>query len=321
MSTRTKKFNLDRDAAPWKGGYRPYDIAKELTVCFIAVTILVVLLAVAFGSPDDKAISIKGWSNSSQVDFAQTAITELDGTSASAQYGPPYNTNSGSTQKIGPISLEKIAGVHHAVNPPYDFVLYPLSTQTGVPALKAALATFNAASPKQQAAWEAAYETAVAKATVTPSGTLVVPAGNYGPVGVMIAGLTNMARSGALDAAMLNHAPFYTSDYTRSLLFLADGGYLAAQGDAHHLTGGQWGMMNETGSFPGQPWLWLYTFWYQIPPFTTSWAANADAMVMVLMVLLTLGLALVPFIPGLRSIPRWTRVYKIIWRDYYKGRL
>ena len=80
-------------------------------------------------------------------------------------------------------------------------------------------------------------------------------------------------------------------------------------------------MMNETGSFPGQPWLWLYTFWYQIPPFTTSWAANADAMVMVLMVLLTLGLALVPFIPGVRSIPRWTRVYKIIWRDYYKGRL
>ena len=42
---------------------------------------------------------------------------------------------------------------------------------------------------------------------------------------------------------------------------------------------------------------------------------------MVLMVLLTLGLALVPFIPGVRSIPRWTRVYKIIWRDYYKGRL
>ena len=36
-------------------------------------------------------------------------------------------------------------------------------------------------------------------------------------------------------------------------------------------------MMNETGSYPGQAWLWLYTFWYQIKPFSTS--ANADVLV------------------------------------------
>ena len=29
-------------------------------------------------------------------------------------------------------------------------------------------------------------------------------------------------------------------------------------------------MMNETGNYPGQAWLWLYTFWYQIPPFSSS---------------------------------------------------
>ena len=29
-------------------------------------------------------------------------------------------------------------------------------------------------------------------------------------------------------------------------------------------------MMNETGNYPGQAWLWLYTFWYQVPPFSTS---------------------------------------------------
>ena len=28
-------------------------------------------------------------------------------------------------------------------------------------------------------------------------------------------------------------------------------------------------MMNETGSYPGQVWLWLYTFWYQVKPFET----------------------------------------------------
>ena len=45
-------------------------------------------------------------------------------------------------------------------------------------------------------------------------------------------------------------------------------------------------MMNETGNYPGQPWMWLYTFWYQVKPFSTS--DNADAQVWALMMLLTL---------------------------------
>ena len=75
-------------------------------------------------------------------------------------------------------------------------------------------------------------------------------------------------------------------------------------------------MMNETGSYPGQAWLWLYTLWYQVSPINTS--ANADLQVWGIMMLLTLVLALLPFIPGLRSIPRWSRVYRLIWRQYYR---
>jgi hypothetical protein len=75
-------------------------------------------------------------------------------------------------------------------------------------------------------------------------------------------------------------------------------------------------MMNETGNYPGQAWLWLYTFWYQISPFSTS--ANADAIVWVLMALLTLVFVLLPYIPGLRSIPRLVKVYRLIWRPYYR---
>ena len=37
-----------------------------------------------------------------------------------------------------------------------------------------------------------------------------------------------------------------------------------------------------------------------------------------LMMLLTLLLLLVPFIPGLRSIPRWIPVHRLIWRDWYR---
>jgi len=36
------------------------------------------------------------------------------------------------------------------------------------------------------------------------------------------------------------------------------------------------------------------------------------------MMALTVLLALVPFIPGLRSIPRWTRLYRLIWRRHYR---
>jgi hypothetical protein len=96
---------------------------------------------------------------------------------------------------------------------------------------------------------------------------------------------------------------------------LSDGAYLEDQARADHLGGDQWGMMNETANYPGQPWMWLYTFWYQIEPFSSS--DNADALVWGLMAVLTLGLILLPFIPGLRSLPRHLGVHRLIWRGKY----
>jgi hypothetical protein len=72
--------------------------------------------------------------------------------------------------------------------------------------------------------------------------------------------------------------------------------------------------MNETGSYPGQPWLWLYQLWYHVPPFSTSLAANVDIWAVYLTGIATLLLLLVPFIPGLRDIPRWIPVHRLIWR-------
>ena len=83
-------------------------------------------------------------------------------------------------------------------------------------------------------------------------------------------GATAMARSGALDGALLSSRQFYGTDYTKPLLFVADGDYFANLGRRQHLSGDQWGMMNETGSYPGQAWLWLYTLWYQVGPIGTS---------------------------------------------------
>jgi len=312
---KPRKFVQDRDAVVWHGRYEPYDLAKEFLIALVVVIILVAGLAVLFGSPDDKPVTVRSWSTADAVGFAATAITELDGTSGTATYGPPYNLNGTTAGKLGPINPAKWLGVHHPIDTAQDYVLGPLATLPNSPEVQAAVVEYKSASATQQAAWTAAYETAVAKATFT-NGQLEVPPGDYGPVGTIIGGLTSMARSGALDGALLSSRQFYGTDYTKPLLFIADGDYFANLGSAQHLSGDQWGMMNETGQYPGQAWLWLYSFWYQIPPFNTS--ANADIQVWGLMMLLSVLLLLVPFIPGLRSIPRKSRVYRLIWREYYR---
>jgi hypothetical protein len=206
-------------------------------------------------------------------------------------------------------------GVHQPIDTAQDFVIGPLRTLPNQPVTQAALNLYQSASPGQQTAWTTAYEKAVANATDV-NGRLKVPAGRYGPVGAMIGSLTGMAQTGGLDGTLLSEGQFYNTNYTKPLLFLADGNYLANLGDAQHLSGDQWGMMNETGNYPGQAWLWLYTMWYQVSPMNQS--TNGDIEVWVIMMVLSIGLIFLPFIPILRSIPRWTRVYKLIWRRHYR---
>ncbi len=318
MSPRTKRarrFKPDRDVKEWKGAYVPYDILKEAFVAFLAVAVLIVLMAVVFSSPDEPSVTLKRWSAINPVDFAQTAITELDGTSGTASYGPPYNSTPDVAQHMGFFEPDQWFGVHQPIDTAKDFVIGPLRTLPSQPGIQRAIDIYQSASPAQQSAWTTAYEKAVANAAAV-NGRLHVPPGRYGPVGIIIGSLTAMAQTGGLDGTLLSEGQFYNTDYTKPLLFLADGTYLENQAGAQHLQGSQWGMMNETGNYPGQAWLWLYTMWYQVYPINQS--DNADLEVWVIMMVLSAGLIFLPFIPGLRSIPRWTRVYKLIWRRHYR---
>jgi hypothetical protein len=312
---RRRRFNPDRDVKEWTGAYVRYDILKEAFVAFLAVAVLIVLLAVIFSSPDDPAATLKTWSATSPVDFAQTATTELDGTSATATYGPPYNTTPDAAQHMRFFEPQQWLGVHLPVDTAQDFVIKPLRTLPNQPATQAALNLYQNASPAQQSAWTTAYEKAAADAKGV-NGRLHVPPGRYGPVGVIIGSLTSMAQTGGLDGTLLSGGQFYNTDYTKPMLFLKDGAYFDNLGTAKNLQGHQWGMMNETGNYPGQAWLWLYTMWYQVYPFNQS--DQADLEIWVIMMVLSVGLIFLPFIPGLRSIPRWTRVYKLIWRRHYR---
>jgi hypothetical protein len=311
----TKAFRPDVDAPEWKGGYSPYDIVKEGIIAVVIVSILTVLLSVAFGSPDDPSITIKAWSTNAPMDFATTALSELNATSGTAGYGAPYN-NASTGQQLGPLTLAKWVGDRIPVNTVNDFIIDPLKSLPKQPALTADLSQWSSASGSARAGWVKNYSQAANKMQIV-SGQLVVNATNAGPLPVMMADLFQMARTGALDQALVTQNGFYTSDYTLPLLFLADGTYLSNIAQKQHLTGDQWGMMNETGNYPGQAWLWLYTFWYQVTPMNSS--GNGDILVWGIMMVLSAGLLLTPFIPGLRSIPRKTRVYRLIWREHYRS--
>ena len=315
MSYRESTRAIDDAAREWHGGYRQYDLIKEASIAFGVVLALTLVLTILFSSPDDPPSTVAQWSHTDPVDFVTTATTELDGSSGTGGYGPPYNHN-GDGQHIAFIRLQKWLGVSHPINTAEDFVLAPLRSIAGQPALQASVSAYEQAPSAKQAAWTSAYEKGLAKATATSGGTISVPAGQYGPLPAMMAGLLTLAQSGGLDGALLTSRQFYQTDYTKPLLFMADGGLLAARAQREHLLGTQWGMMNETGSYPGQVWLWLYTFWYQIKPFSTS--ANADVLVMAVMGALSLAFILIPFIPGVRDLPRRVPVYKLIWREHYR---
>ncbi|HYK70197.1 MAG TPA: cytochrome b N-terminal domain-containing protein [Streptosporangiaceae bacterium] len=316
--TAARKAAAAADAESWRGPTRRYDILKEGTIAAVIVGALVAVMAGVLSSPNVPSLSIKTWGTVDPVGFVNTAATELDGGSVSASYGPPYNNGTGSVQQVGPVNWQKLFGITQPVDSAKLFVLDPLAAQAkSDPALSAALATYNSAPAAQQLTWATAYDKATAPgSTKMPfnGGDLTLPAA--GPVPAMMAGELTMARSGALDSDLLAQRQFFGTDYTKPLLFIADGGYYNQLATNMHLTGDQWGVMNETGSYPGQPWLWLYQMWYHVSPFQNS--ANVDVWAVYLTGICTLLLLFVPFIPGLRDIPRVVPLYRLVWRSWYR---
>jgi hypothetical protein len=296
------------------------------------ITLLAVLLTVLLSSPDDKPSTIGQWSHELPADFATTAAKELAGTSDTAEYGPPYNHESGSVQHFLFLHPQRWLGVSHPINTADDYVIKPLETIANDPALASALATYKAAPEKQKKEWSAAYAkpleayaTAVEEKKTPPSavsvdqstGAVTVKASGAGPVPTMMASLQGLAQSGGLEGGLVSGSEFFQTDYTKPLLFMADGGLLAERAEQQHLLGEQWGLMNETGGYPGQPWLWLYALWYQVEPMKSS--PNADIQVLLIMGLLSLAFICIPFIPGINILPRKIPIYKLIWKEHYRS--
>ena len=295
----------------------PYDLLREVALLGAVALVLVVACAAIFSSPDAKPLTMQSVARSDPVGFVTVSLSELADTSAIAQYGPPYNTGNGSTQSFGPFSPQQLVGATLPIDTAQAYVLGPLDT-VKTAAVTAAVQTFSAAPASQQGIWETAYATALGKAdgSLDADGHVKVAAGDYGPLPVMFGAVLDLARSGALDGLLLTDGAFYQTDYTKPLLFLNEMALPTRAGQLN-LLGNQWGMMNETGPYPGQAWLWLYTFWYQIP-FGPYNGPNADIAVWATMAVLTLALIFLPYIPGLNRLPESLGVHRLIWREHYR---
>lgn len=306
----SKQRNVD--LAKWSGPKRPYDLVKEFTIALLVVTLLTVGLAALFSSPDERAVTLQDWSMKAPADFVATTTGELAGTTISASYGPPYN-NAGEGLALGPLKIQKWAGITTPVDPAVDFVVDPLKFSKDA-AIPAALSLWNGSSADQQTKWATDYAAAIEKAG--GDYTKVAASDAFGPVPAMANGLLAQAQEGVLDGLLTTKATPYPSDFTGPMLFLADGVYLDDLGAAQHLHGDQWGMMNETGSYPGQSWLWLFSLWYQVEPFKSS--ENADIQIFAFLMLLTLGFIFMPKLPFINRLPRLIPIHRLIWRRYYR---
>jgi hypothetical protein len=302
------------DAADWTGPTRVYDIVKEALAATGIATIVVVLLAAVLSSPDEPSLTIATWARLAPADFMATATSELAGSTETATYGPPYNNGNGSTQTLG-ISWEKLAGVRIPVDAPQTFVLGPLGKVAPTDArLASALRVYASVPQATQLRWDNAYLKALGHVKFS-GGQPLTPTADDGTVPTLIATELTLARSGAIDADLIGNQEFYGTNFTKPLLFMEDGQYFSQIASAQHLTGSQWGVMNETGSYPGQPWLWLYTLWYQVPGFDHS--ANVDLIAIYMTGVATILLLALPFIPGLRDIPEVVPLHRVVWRNWH----
>jgi len=295
---------------------QPYDLVAEGLIVFGFWLIVIIVLAVVFGSPDYPTVRSEDVAVRQPDAFLKTSAGILAGKSGIQGYGPPYTPDPGNAQEIAGISPARWFGVTIPIDPPKDFVLRPLTRAAALdPRLDGALKEYDAATPEARKAWVDAYLSALDRMTVVDGGVNVPPDGS-GPVHVMMDGMLRLAGAGLLEGAIESDARLpYTLDFTKSFLFFQDDvdGSVAEKLD---MLGEQWGISHETGPYPGAWWLWPYTFLYQVPPMSES--PNGDLQVVVIMAVFYLLMLFVPFIPIVNRIPYWVPVYRIVWRDWYR---
>jgi len=279
-----------------------------LTVVLLAV---IALLAAVVGSPNYPRATIADAAQSDPGGAVLAFTQELDGTSASAANAAEFGMG----------------------NPADVFVVQPLKQYA--PLLGAdvaqALSTYQDASADQRQQWAAAYDQALG--TIMPQGggemggggmegvqspdysKIDTLQGDFGPIPAMVKADVQLAQGGYLEqylqAVDSGHAFHLTN------IWLYDHPALLNTAVDQGLTDDQWGMVKERGFAVGP--------WYLIIPaiihVTLPNGSTGQGFVLDNLVFAFILLFLVPLVPGIRSLPLYLRLYRLIYRYPRSGEL
>ncbi len=296
------------------------DLIKEFLFAFVGVIILIILLALIFQSPKKLPFSIQSYAKSNPAGFKKVEMRNVLGQSQIETYGYPYNKN-GESQEIGFYSPEDIEGVTVPITPINTFFITPLKMEASVDkSLQAPLNNFLYLSKykkgKLNKIEQSYYNYLLSGKNIYSTQYL---SNKYYPIYTLVNSTLNMAKSGIfaqlLDINLPGNNSTYTYNYQNKLLFL-QGAPIQNLANKYQMSGDQWGILKETGYYPGPWWLGIYTSFYQIPAIGNS--PNADLIAFSSFGILIVLLALVPILPFINQIPYYIPIYKLIWKRYYE---
>lgn len=264
------------------------------------VTVAVILLGMIAGSPNWPQATIKKVTTEQPGGTLWAVAQELDRSSSSY-------TN---TQEYG------------MVNPATRLVVDPLKSASWAlaPNVNEALSQFLAQPEQQQVRWAMNYDNAIRKAlkmgsmggamSIVPVPSLTMLShlhGNFGPVPVIANGILQLARNGYLQNYFQGISPGNTFEYVN--IWLYDQPYLLNTAIKNGLTDDQWGMIKERGFFVGP--------WYLIVPAIAHvllpGGSSGPGFILWNALIAFFFIVLFPLIPGLRDIPRYLKLYKLIY--------
>jgi hypothetical protein len=274
----------------------------------LSVVLLVIVAAVAFavGSPNWPRDTIASVTKDNPGGAIMAFTQELDGTATSTTNAAEFGMGDpGQVFVLGP--LRQVAPLWRA-----DY--------------RAALATYDAASPQQQLAWAKAYDTALG--TITPSGggdmggtsgpdymKIDTLKGDFGPVPVIVQADLLLAQNGFLEQYLQAVDPGHSFHLVN--IWLYDHPNLLNTAVAQGLTDDQWGMVKERGFSVGPWYLFVPAVFHVYFPN----GANGTWFVIWNLLFAAILLFVVPLVPGIRDIPRYLKLYRFIYRYPLSGEL
>lgn len=274
---------------------------------------LIAVVAAIVGSPNFPRDTIAGVTQADPGGAILAFTQELDGNSSSAANAQEWGMG----------------------DPGQVFVLSPLHEFAPVLGsdVQNAIQTYDAASPAQQQQLALNYEKALG--TITPmsggasdmgsgmgSGTpspdyskIDTLQGDFGPVPTLVKADLQLAQGGYLELYLQSVDPGHSFHLVN--IWLYDHPHLLNTAVAEGLTDDQWGMVKERGFSVGPWYLFIPAVIHvKLPNGSTGPGFVLDNLVFAFFLLF-----IVPLVPGLRSLPRYLKLYRFIYRYPTKGEL